>query len=107
MRRRVEIILEVEQVTVARRAGPEVRAWCGACGREVSMVTPERAAALARRDTRAVYRWVEAGLIHFTERPAQTLLICARSVTAGPAAGPGRSPLDETETLEGIKNDGD
>jgi len=45
------------------------------------MVTPEEAAALAQTTTRDIYRRVEAGELHFTERPEGALLLCLNSLT--------------------------
>lgn len=46
----------------------------------VKMVTPEAAAVVAGVSTRTVYRWVEAGKIHFAETPAGLVLVCLNSL---------------------------
>jgi len=46
------------------------------------MVAPEEAAALARTSTRTIYRWVEAGLLHYVETPGGGLLVCIHSLIA-------------------------
>jgi hypothetical protein len=44
------------------------------------MVTPENAAQLCQMPTRAVYRRVERGEVHFVEAVAGELLICCSSL---------------------------
>jgi hypothetical protein len=46
----------------------------------VQSVTPENAAALAGSNTRAVYRWVKAGRLHFIETAEKVSLICLNSL---------------------------
>jgi len=51
------------------------------------MVTPEEAAAIARASTRSIYRWIEAGKLHFLESPGYPLLICSASLVAYTSKG--------------------
>ena len=44
------------------------------------MVTPEEAMALAGENAREIYRWVEAGWVHYTEMPEGSLLVCPDSI---------------------------
>jgi excisionase family DNA binding protein len=44
------------------------------------MVTPDEAARLAGVTTRTVYRWIEAGKVHFAETPEGLLLVCPNSL---------------------------
>ena len=46
------------------------------------MLTPEEAARLACVSPRTVYRWVEAGRLHFSEMPDGGLFICLASLFA-------------------------
>jgi predicted site-specific integrase-resolvase len=46
------------------------------------MVSPDEAAALVQASPRIIYRWVEAGVVHFTETP-EGLLICLDSLRSG------------------------
>lgn len=48
------------------------------------MVAPEQAAAVARVTVRIIYRWVELGVVHYTEGPEGSLAVCLKSL---PAAG--------------------
>jgi hypothetical protein len=50
------------------------------------MLTPEVAARLASVSPRTIYRWIEAGALHFTETPDGILLVCQASLFTGRAA---------------------
>ena len=78
-KRRIEITVERQRVTFLRRKGA-AHGWCGACGREVCMVTPDEAALLAGLTARTIYRRVEGGSVHFDEAADGTLLICCNSL---------------------------
>ncbi|MCA1640778.1 MAG: hypothetical protein LC785_02095 [Acidobacteria bacterium] len=54
--------------------------WCPACGEQTNMITTEIAAVLSNVDTRAIYRRIETGTIHFTETPKGIALVCLNSL---------------------------
>jgi excisionase family DNA binding protein len=56
-------------------------ARCARCGFEVRFLTADEAAVAVGVTTRAIYRWVEAGKLHFSETQSQTL-ICPNSLFA-------------------------
>jgi len=72
--------VEIHQLYVVRQqknAAPEV---CQQCPTAVaSLVTPDEAAMVTGRSTRMIYRWVEAGIIHFQETASGSLLVCLNS----------------------------
>jgi hypothetical protein len=78
--KRTEITIESETTMILRRTTGAVRAWCGACGAERLMLTPDAAAGLAGVTTRAIYMRVERGALHFRELPDGTLLVCGPSL---------------------------
>jgi hypothetical protein len=78
--RRYEITVERELLQMWTGPGLERVATCVACGREVRMLSPANAAAMARSSTRQIYRWVEEARIHFVEPVAGGLLICGESL---------------------------
>lgn len=78
--RRKKIRVETERLWVVARAGRRARGWCEACRAEVYMLGVEEAAALAGLGQRAIFRRVEDGRLHFTEKPGGTLLICLNSL---------------------------
>lgn len=81
MKKRRETIIERRQIQIIRHRKPGMPAWCNGCSAHVRMITPEEAAALTQVTTRTIYRWVEAGELHFAETPEGALLICPDSLT--------------------------
>ena len=80
-RRRTEITVETRKLTIIRqRSNCAARAWCDACAAEVELLAPEQAAALAGLATRALYRQIEAGCLHFQELADGRLFICLTSL---------------------------
>ena len=81
IKRRTEVNAESHEVWVIRRQQAHPRVRCAQC-RDAPMVAPEEAAALARTSTRTIYRWVEAGLLHYVETTGGRLLVCLDSLPA-------------------------
>jgi len=44
------------------------------------MLTPNEASAISEADTRAIFRGVESGEIHFLEGESGALLVCSKSL---------------------------
>jgi len=80
MKRRTEIKIEVERSLLIRRPRAEAFAWCAECAARVRMLRPEEAAIAACVSVRTIYRWVEAGRLHFSETTEGPLLICSNSL---------------------------
>ena len=76
----MEITLERDEVSVIRRPVHRAPTWCTECRASVRMITPDEAVAVAGRSAREIYRWVEAGRVHFLESPQGLLSICLRSL---------------------------
>ena len=79
-RKRMEITIE-SSLQVIRPSPNHALAWCEACSSSVPWITPEEAAVLANVSTRTVYRWVEAGRLHFIETARRAILICPNSLS--------------------------
>jgi len=80
-RKRTEIAIEFEEmIQIVARERDVSSAWCAACDRLVTMVTPQQAAAIARVSVRAINRQVEEGGIHFLETPEGALFVCVNSL---------------------------
>ncbi|MBA3715642.1 MAG: hypothetical protein H0W76_24835 [Pyrinomonadaceae bacterium] len=67
-------------MVTARWKSPVVVAWCDGCAKSVVMATPDEAALLARLTTRAVFRLIEAGLVHYAESREGSVRICLDSL---------------------------
>ena len=68
-----------ERMTI-RHETPRIFAWCERCEAEVLMVTPTEAAVISGADTRAIFRGVESGEIHFIGGESGALLVCSKSL---------------------------
>lgn len=83
MKKRTEITIEIDRVMlVSSRKSPVI--WCEACAALVRMLTVDEAAALTGASSRAIYRRVENGALHFAETPEGRLLICLNSISQKP-----------------------
>jgi excisionase family DNA binding protein len=80
-----ELTIETEESVVLRATKGRQTSfmWCPGCRRQVEMVTPEQAARIADVSTRTIYRWVEAGTLHFIESSGEMFLcvsaLCRRA----------------------------
>ncbi|MEP7340242.1 MAG: hypothetical protein ABI977_21095 [Acidobacteriota bacterium] len=79
--KRTHITVEKREVWVVRQGRKIATAWCEACAETVEMATADQAAALAHVSTRAIYRQVENGQIHFTETADGQLFVCLNSLS--------------------------
>jgi hypothetical protein len=73
-------------MVVKRRSG-SVSGWCPGCELEVVMLTPDEAASITSTATRALYRLVDDGMIHFTETQAGLIRVCLPSLLQAIGAG--------------------
>jgi transposase-like protein len=79
-KRRIEIVVEKHRVLTVRTRRISAVGWCAPCGMKVRMVTAEDASRIAKVTLRTVYRWAEAGQLHFTESQDGLLLVCVNSL---------------------------
>ncbi len=56
-----------------------IQRWCEECATPMAMVAPEQAATLCCKTTRAIYRLVETGRVHFTDGP-EGVMVCPASL---------------------------
>jgi hypothetical protein len=68
-------------------------AWCPRCAAVTTMLTPDQAAALADVNTRQIFRWLEAGGLHYVETESPSPLVCLASLPCD--AGVNDSPADD------------
>ena len=79
-KRRTEIAFELEQTIIVKRRSGSASGWCNDCELEVVMITPDEAASITSMTTRALYRLVDAGIIHFTETEGGLIRLCLPSL---------------------------
>jgi hypothetical protein len=80
MKRRIEINIETRRVWVVGSARQRTCCFCEDCNEQVQMLSADEAAIIACVSPRIIYRWIEAGEIHFAETSGG-LLICANSLS--------------------------
>ena len=81
--RKTEKTVEIHEFYIVRSASGSLPALCGACSTgDAIMVAPEQAAAVAQVPPRMIYRWVEAGMVHYQEQSDGSLSVCLRSLPA-------------------------
>jgi hypothetical protein len=79
MKTRTEITVETDRWVVVNRC--RRMAWCAGCLRQVEMLSIDDAAIFARVNSWTVFRWAEAGAVHFSETSEGLLLICPISLS--------------------------
>jgi hypothetical protein len=86
-RRRTEKTVEIHEVYVISQTSGPLPALCAECSAgDAIMVAAEQAAVIASVPARAIYRWVESGMVHYRESPDGSLVVCVKSLPAGGAA---------------------
>ena len=54
--------------------------WCAKCQKSVRTVAVDEAALLLRVSSRAIFRWVDEGIVHSVETSQGLLQICLNSL---------------------------
>lgn len=80
-KRTARITVETERLLVIRRSKTSFDGWCGHCQAEVKLIGLEEAAAIADASQRTIFRWAEAGEIHFTETEDRRVMFCLDSIS--------------------------
>jgi hypothetical protein len=80
-KRTARITVETERLLVIRRSKTSFDGWCDQCQAEVRLIGLEEAAAIAGASQRAIFRWAEAGEIHFTEAEDGKVTFCVNSIS--------------------------
>jgi hypothetical protein len=79
--------IEARQLFVIRQPQDWLLSWCPGCAGDTTMVAPDVAASLCAVNTLTVYRWVEAGAVHFNETLEGRLFVCLNSLPQVDAEG--------------------
>jgi hypothetical protein len=82
VRRRVEITVERETLSVHYQPGQGFTGHCTECGHDVLKLTAEVAAAASGTTPREIYRWLEETDLHFEELPTGQVFICSESLNS-------------------------
>jgi hypothetical protein len=74
--------IRAREVYVIRMPRRVEQTLCGQCPQAVGLVTPDEAVRISGIGSRAVYRLIERGQIHFTETADGVGLICPATLLA-------------------------
>jgi len=80
-KRTSRITVETERLLVIRSSKRCFEGWCHWCAAQVKLLGLEEAAAIAGASERAIFRWAEAGEIHFTETEEGKIMFCLNSIS--------------------------
>lgn len=81
--RKTEKTVEIHEFYIVRSASGSLPALCGECAAgDAIMIAPEQAAAVAHVPARTIYRWVEAGMVHYQAQSDGSLTVCLKSLPA-------------------------
>jgi hypothetical protein len=78
--KRTEVTIETEEIVIIRSTQATLLPLCPQCSDAVPLIRPEQAAAMTGATTRAIYRWIEEGLIHDLQTDDGLVFICPRSL---------------------------
>ena len=81
--RRKEERIEIHERLIVRTASGSLPALCEECAAgDAILLSPEQASALTGIPARLIYRWVEAGTIHYREAVDGKLTVCVKTLLA-------------------------
>ena len=78
--KRTRITVSTSELTIIRKLRGTTQADCPQCSARVEMATVEQVVTLTGIHSRAIYRSVEGGRLHFIETAEGHLLICLDSL---------------------------
>lgn len=81
MVKRREERIEIHEKLIVRTASGSLPALCDECSAGDSiLLSPDQASTLTGIPARLIYRWVEAGAIHYREAPNGKLTVCIKTL---------------------------
>lgn len=81
-RRRKEARIEIHERIIVRTASGSLPALCEECSAgDAILLSPEQASVLTGIPARLIYRWVEAGTIHYREAANGKLTVCIKTLS--------------------------
>jgi hypothetical protein len=90
-KRTARITVETERFLVISRSPRCFEGWCKQCRTQVRLIGLEEAAAIAGATQRAIFRWAEAGEIHFSETEDGKVRFCLNSISGHQTENPRKS----------------
>jgi hypothetical protein len=80
LKQKIRITVTKEKYVSLGGAAALGAAWCPRCAAIKTMLTPDQAAFLAGVNTRQIFRWLEAGTLHYVETESPSPLVCLASL---------------------------
>ena len=80
MRNRCPICAGIGHVVAFGACAEPLTVPCPECAGTTVMISPEQAAMVTCTNVRAIYRFLEAGRVHYVEVPGGALLVCPDSI---------------------------
>src|SRR4026208_1961878 len=81
MGKRREERIEIHERLIVRTASGSLPALCEVCSAgDAILLSPEHASTLTGIPAPMIYRWVEAGAIHYKEAPNGKLIVCIKTL---------------------------
>ena len=81
-RRRTRTTVEVREVVVIRGSRKRNRIFCAECSGAAALLTVEEAVKISAISSRAIFRLIEEGEVHFAETVDGLTLICPATLLA-------------------------
>jgi hypothetical protein len=80
---KIETRVEMREVWIIAKPRRSATVLCAVCASpQAVMLAPQEAAAIAGVTLRTLFRWVEAGEVHFLEQADGALWVCVNSLPA-------------------------
>lgn len=80
-KRTARITVESERLLVISRSRTAFDGWCEQCRAQVKLIDLDVAAAVAGVSQRTIFRWADAGEIHFCETEDGKAVFCLDSIS--------------------------
>lgn len=81
MKRRKDERIEIHERLIVRTGSGSLPALCDACSAgDAILLSPEQASTVTGIPARLIYRWVEAGSIHYRETASGKLTVCVKTL---------------------------
>lgn len=82
IKRKMEIEVRQNRIWLIENGKPAADRACSSCAGRGTMLSVTEARQIANISSRAIYRMVESGQLHFQETADGSLLVCSESLSA-------------------------
>jgi hypothetical protein len=75
-----EVFIETREISVIKRKSSFIRAYCEHCRREVSLLSPAKAAVLTCQETEQIYSLMDSNRVHYRLFKDDKPFVCLTSL---------------------------